>query len=100
MEKRSLAAKKQSLRDGLNLCLAKGLTAVQTNDEQCVEAYIELQRDQEALLGGGGVGDEEGESLPIRVFLTPNHTELSEEGAHNCVTCYLQCSPLYCVLCR
>lgn len=80
MEKRSLTAKKQFLRDGLNQCLRMGLTSVQTNDEQCVEAYLELQREQEALLGGDVSDDDKGEYLPIRVFLTPNHAELGEEG--------------------
>lgn len=50
------------LKEGMDLCVKAGLTSVQSNDEGCLEAYQELQREQ---------------SLPLRVMLTPVHAELS-----------------------
>ena len=71
--------KKHFLREGLNMCLRHGLTAVQTNDEGTVQAYKELLAQQEAEMAQAEGGNEV-QSVPIRVFLTPNHSELNEEG--------------------
>lgn len=63
LNKRSAEEKKRFVKDGLDMCVQRGLTAVQTNDERCFEVYQELVRD-------GG--------LPIRCFLTPVQAELSD----------------------
>lgn len=51
------------LKEGIQLCLQSGLTSVETNDEGCYEIYTQLLDDQ---------------SLPIRIFLTPNYSEVHE----------------------
>jgi predicted amidohydrolase YtcJ len=63
LNKRSSEEKKRFVKDGLNMCVQRGLTAVQTNDERCFEVYRELMRE---------------EQLPIRCFLTPVQAELSD----------------------
>lgn len=80
MERRSLEDKKRMLREGLNICLEKGLTAVQTNDEGCVQAYTELLAEEEAMRAGVEAEGVSAQSMPIRVFLTPNYVEINEEG--------------------
>lgn len=47
--------------EGLNICKNFGLTAVQTNDESSIHIYKKLENEKR---------------LPIRVFLTPNYTDL------------------------
>ena len=49
------------ITEGLALCLKMGLTAVQTNDESCYDVYRRMEAEG---------------ALPIRVFLTPNHSDL------------------------
>ena len=56
---------KRFIREGLAICLQHGLTGVQTNDEKSVHVYSQLQ--------------DEG-SLPLRVFLTPNYTDIHPQG--------------------
>merc|ERR1711991_1141622 len=56
--------KKTFILDGLDICRKFGLTSVQTNDENAYEVYKQLQKDNK---------------LPIRVFLTPMHHELTEK---------------------
>ena len=50
------------LKEGMALCVNYGLTSVQTNDEACLDAYLELQQRKE---------------LPLRIMLTPTYAELT-----------------------
>lgn len=54
--------RKQYICEGLQYCLKKGITTVQTNDENAWEIYEELAKENK---------------LPIRVFLTIYHNELN-----------------------
>lgn len=58
--------KEKFIVEGLDLCLKSGLTGVQTNDEHTLEIYQDLVKSPNGL--------------PIRVFLTPLHQEITEEG--------------------
>jgi predicted amidohydrolase YtcJ len=51
------------LKEGIQLCLQHGLTSVETNDEGCYDAYSQLLQEN---------------SLPIRIFLTPNCSEIKQ----------------------
>ena len=53
----------QFVKEGLQLCLQSGLTAVETNDEGCYGCYEKLLSEND---------------LPIRVFLTPNYAEIND----------------------
>lgn len=53
----------QFVKEGLALCLQNGLTSVETNDAGCYSCYEKLNQEN---------------SLPVRVFLTPNYHELDE----------------------
>lgn len=64
--KKTVDAREKFVTKGLNLCLRSGLTGVQTNDEHTLETY------QDLLKSSNG--------LPIRVFLTPLHQEITEQG--------------------
>ena len=64
------------------MCLKNGITAVHTNDEEAWELYQELQKERQ---------------MPVRVYLTPMHTELrtvplpppgTTEGLLNCHRLY------------
>lgn len=54
----------QFVREGLQVCLRKGITCVHTNDEHSLSIYQQLQAQQ---------------ALPIRVLLTPNQQELEHD---------------------
>lgn len=54
----------QFVREGLQVCLRKGITCVHTNDEHSLSIYQQLQAQQ---------------ALPIRVLLTPNQQELDHD---------------------
>lgn len=60
----------QFIREGLHVCLSKGITCVHTNDDHSLELYQNLQSQQ---------------LLPIRVLLTPNQQELTEEHSSHLV---------------
>lgn len=55
--------KQKFIVEGLRLCLRKGLSAVHTNDEMSLHVY-------QALMRSG--------ALPLRVFLTPNLSDLTK----------------------
>ncbi|CAM9101259.1 unnamed protein product, partial [Ectocarpus fasciculatus] len=57
--------KKRFIKNGLDMCLRYGLTTVQTNDEGAMGIYQELMA---------------ADMLPIRVFLTPTHTDIFGSG--------------------
>lgn len=57
--------KKMFIKNGLDMCLRYGLTTVQTNDEGAMGIYQELMA---------------ADMLPIRVFLTPTHTDIFGSG--------------------
>ena len=63
MGKKTEEEKQHFLKVGLDICSSKGITSVQSNDEQCVAAY-------QALQAAG--------ALKTRVFLTPMHDEVPE----------------------
>lgn len=58
---KSFADKKRFIETGLDLCRRKGLTACQTNDEDSLEVYLQLEKEN---------------ALPVRIFLTPVQREL------------------------
>jgi predicted amidohydrolase YtcJ len=64
MGKKSPGELERFISEGLGLCLRMGLTSVQTNDASSLAVYKKLL---------------DGDSLPIRVFLTCNYEELSFE---------------------
>jgi len=55
--------KRRFIEVGIDMCRKKGLTACQTNDEDAINIYLQLERER---------------SLPIRVFLTPVQKELKK----------------------
>jgi predicted amidohydrolase YtcJ len=61
MGNKSSKEKTKFISEGLNICLKMGLTSVQTNDECALAVYSSLQAE---------------DLLPIRVFLTPNISDL------------------------
>ena len=68
MGKKSHSEMKSFISDGLSLCAKKGLTAVQTNDANALSVYRDLLAEN---------------SLPIRVFLTPNYEEVTLHDVRN-----------------
>ena len=62
MGKKSQAEMTSFISEGLSQCVRKGLTAVQTNDVAALHSYRKLLQEN---------------SLPLRVFLTPNYEELN-----------------------
>lgn len=50
--------------EGLDICKQYGLTSVQTNDESSLHIYKKLEKEKK---------------LPIRVFLTPNYSDLYKD---------------------
>ena len=73
MGKKSPGELERFISEGLRLCSRMGLTSVQTNDVSSLAVYKKLC---------------EGDSLPIRVFLTPNYEELAfdEQSASPALT--------------
>ena len=65
MGQKSHEERKKFIKEGMAMCVQSGLTAIQTNDESCFSAYREL-----ATVEG----------LPLRVFLTPTLSEISNKG--------------------
>ena len=61
---RSKEEKKHLIKNGLNMCLKFGLTCVQSNDEDAMDAYQDMVTADE---------------LPLRVFLTPTHGDIFGE---------------------
>lgn len=55
------ASRVKFIKQGIQACVASGLTTVQTNDESCLVAYQELQKMNK---------------LPLRILLTPNQQEI------------------------
>ena len=68
MGKKSHLEMKSFISDGLSSCVKKGLTAVQTNDANALLVYRDLLAEN---------------SLPIRVFLTPNFEEVTLNDENN-----------------
>ena len=64
MAKKTPDESRRYVERGLALCVARGLTAVQTNDEGCWAIYTQLQQEGK---------------LPLRAFLTPNYDELQQD---------------------
>ena len=64
MGSKSPEEKVKFISEGMKNCLKVGLTSVQTNDASSLSVYRKLQQEN---------------SLPIRIFLTPNYEELSAE---------------------
>lgn len=75
MGSKSQEEKIKFISEGMKNCLRVGLTAVQTNDASSLLVYRKLQEE---------------DSLPIRIFLTPNYEELSisEDGQPDSTTVY------------
>jgi predicted amidohydrolase YtcJ len=63
---RSVEQKQHFISLGLEQCVRFGLTAVQTNDEACYEAYVALR---------------DAHRLPIRIFLTPTFEDYSKHSS-------------------
>jgi hypothetical protein len=68
---KSAEENRRFISEGLELCLSKGLTAVQTNDINSLVNYTRMLESN----GGRAGGD-----LPIRVYLTPSFEEITKEG--------------------
>jgi len=62
ISEKSPIIRKRHIMEAIDQCISKGLTCVQSNDEFSWDLYSELQNNQ---------------SLPIRVFLTIGHKELT-----------------------
>ena len=60
----SVTGKTRLISNALALCADVGLTSLHTNDELCLSVYRDLQS---------------ADRLPVRVFLTPNFSDLLEE---------------------
>jgi predicted amidohydrolase YtcJ len=63
---RSVGQKQHFISLGLEQCVRFGLTAVQTNDEACFDAYVALR---------------DAHRLPIRIFLTPTFEDYSKHSS-------------------
>lgn len=65
--------KRLFISEGLSMCCKMGLTTVQTNDDTSINVYKALQNEKK---------------LPIRVFLTPNQVELTNNESSNEISIY------------